>query len=637
MRLGSQLSNDELASLTRRATSSLVHRGPDDSGVWTDGHGGIFLGHRRLAVVDLSINGHQPMTSRSGRWTISYNGEAYNRRHLLESLALDSKSLRGSSDTEVIVEALDRWGFEATLKRLSGMFALAAWDQSERRLWLARDRFGEKPLYYSHREGFLVFGSEIRAVRSTLGVDPPIDRQSLDQLFRYGYTPAPHSIFEGIHKLRAGHLVSVGTHDHTIEPREYWSASKVALGVTSRPKTLEESTDELEELLLEAIASRMESDVPLGAFLSGGIDSSLIVAMMTKVSSTKVRSFTIGFEEDEYNEAPFARQVAQILGSDHTETILGPADALAVVPKLATIYDEPFADSSQIPTWLVCHEARHHVTVALSGDGGDELFGGYDRYRVHRRIDRQLRYVPRPARQLGSLLLSSPSPAFWNGLASGPMGHLLPAIGRKRTAEKARKLATILRTERGSLYERLHSSSGHLLVDLGSDRPRREGLYHLGEFAATFGATERAMILDTTWYLPEDLLTKVDRSSMSVSLEVRAPFLDEELFSFAWSMPRQHRVGKSTGKVVLRNLLRRYLPDELIDRPKAGFGVPIGRWLREDLRSWADDLLSPKTLDSRGLINSNAVSEMWTLHRSGKMDLSDQLWPVLVFQSWSQS
>ncbi len=627
-------STADLAALAATMAATLQHRGPDDSGVWAADDGLVAFGHRRLSVIDLSAAGHQPMSSPDGRWTIAYNGELYNTARLRADLGLPDTAYRGHSDTEVLLYAIARWGVEGALPRLNGMFAFAVWDAHERELWLARDRFGEKPLYLAWADGRLVFGSELAAVRAAPGVGTAIDRDALALLLRYGYVPAPRSIYAGVSKLPAGTVLRVGVDHPTPRQVRYWDPVEVALSAGSSPRRDEAAVDELDELLSGVVASRMVSDVAFGAFLSGGIDSSAVVALMQRNSTQAVRTFTIGFTNAAYDESTHASAVARHLQTDHTELMVSAADARLVIPRLASMYGEPFADSSQIPTFLVSELARRHVTVALSGDGGDELFAGYDRYGVYRRIDRSLARVPRVARRGASKALLAVSPDRWDSLAAGPLRHVLPQAARRRTGVRAHRLARLLGTTAGGEYADVMAMnpSSHLLL-------RDHRLVDHDPFALTsrlqgLAPTERAMLLDTLTYMPDDILAKVDRASMAVSLEVRVPILDPDVFNFAWRLHPDDRVRNGQGKWVLRRLLHRYVPEAMVERPKMGFGVPVSEWMRGPLHAWADDLLDPTTLDAQGYLDTKAVRQAWLDHAAGRTDAGLWLWPVLMFQAW---
>jgi len=614
-------------------TPALVHRGPDSSGKWSDPAGLATFGHTRLAIVDISDAGAQPMTSADGRWTITYNGEVYNATDLRRRLA--GVSWHGHSDTEVFVEHIARYGVVATLEAATGMFALGCWDGHRSELWLARDRFGEKPLYYGrHGETFL-FASELKALRSVPGFNPGIDRQALAQFFLWTNVPSPMSIYEGVRKLPPAHYLRVSDPDQVPEPLPFWSVLQEAAHAET-PLVGIDAVDQLGMVFDAAVRSQMVADVPLGAFLSGGIDSSSVVASMQRESSTPVRTFTIGFSEAPYDESGHAAEVAATLGTDHTDLVVSPEDAMRVIPDLPRIYDEPFADSSQIPTFLVSQLAREHVTVALSGDGGDELFGGYDRYQQIERLERLRRVLPGRIRSGLGGVMARPSVDVWDRLGSLIPGPVLPSGLRQRTGHRVHKLARLLAAEEApDVYASMMSienSSGGLVLGTVDSAPRFEAIA-AGELDL-MAPFERAMLIDTLTYLPGDLLTKVDRAAMAVSLEVRVPFLDPDLFRFAWGLSRDQRVRSGQGKWVLRELLRRSLPDHLIDRPKMGFGIPVGQWLRGPLRSWADDLLDPTLVREQGFLDPSVVHGRWQSHRSGQADLTLQIWSILMFQAW---
>ncbi len=619
--------------LAATMAATLSHRGPDSSATWVDLSGRIALGHTRLAIVDLSEAGAQPMTSTDGRWTITYNGEVYNTDDLRRSLG--SVGWRGHSDTEVLVEHIARHGVEATLKAIRGMFAFGCWDAHESELWLARDRFGEKPLYYGFHQGALLFASELKALRATPGFEPDIDRQALAEYFRWTNVPAPMTIYEGVDKLPPAHFLCVGGSTGETEPQSYWSAIEVARTAPPLSDGVD-VVDQLAEVLDRSVKTQMVSDVPLGAFLSGGVDSSSVVASMQHQSSEPVRTFTIGFSEPTYDESGYAAQVAEVLGTDHTDLVVSHDDAMRVIPDLPKIWDEPFADSSQIPTFLISRMAREHVTVALSGDGGDELFGGYDRYQQVERLERTRGLLPSGARQLLGGTLGRPSVETWDRLGRRLPRQLVPSGLRHRTGHRIHKVARLLTARYApDVYASLMSveNSGDSLVLGADDTPPAFRGIHTGQLEE-FGAFERAMLIDTLTYLPGDLLTKVDRASMAVSLEVRVPFLDPDLIRFAWGLSHNHRVRNGQGKWVLRELLRRSLPDHLIDRPKMGFGVPVGQWLQGPLRTWADDLLDPSLVKEQGLLDPAVVEQRWRAHRDGHADLTFQIWSLLMFQAW---
>ena len=613
--------------------STLSHRGPDDSDCWVDPSGRVVLGHNRLAVVDLSEAGRQPMTSADGRWTITYNGEIYNTETLRRSLG--SVSWRGHSDTEVLVEHIARHGVSATLKVSRGMFAFGCWDSHESELWLARDRFGEKPLYYVLHKGAFLFASELKALRAVPGFSPEIDRQALREYFRWTNVPSPMTLYEGVSKLPPAHFLRVSKGAAISEPQPYWSALDAACAAPPLTDDVD-AVSRLGEVLDRAVGAQMVADVPIGAFLSGGIDSSSIVASMQRQLSSPARTFTIGFTESAYDESGYAADVAAALGTDHTELVVSPEDAMRVIPDLASIYDEPFADSSQIPTYLVSQMAREHVTVALSGDGGDELFGGYDRYQQVQRLERVRSVLPLSARRALGAALKRLSVENWDRLGNGPLRSVLPSGLRHRTGHRMHKVGALLAVDDGSdVYASLMSIENQVdRLVLGSDSqsPGHPGIS--SALLNEMSPPERSMLIDTLTYLPDDLLTKVDRASMAVSLEVRVPFLDPDLFNFAWGLSSADRARRGESTWLLRELLRRSLPDNLIDRPKMGFGVPVGQWLRGPLRSWAEELLCPALVKEQGILDPLIVERRWKAHRDGHSDLTFQVWSLLMFQAW---
>lgn len=624
-----------------RMADALSHRGPDASGEWHDNAGEVAFGHRRLAIIDVSPAGAQPMHSASGRWTVVYNGELYNTEALRAAVGRPAAVYRGHSDTEVLLAAIECFGVGDVVTRCNGMFAFAAWDAQERRLWLARDRFGEKPLYYGWHEGTLLFASELKALRAVDGFRPGVNRHALAHLLRYGFVPREHTIYDGVYKLPPGHaaMVSADTPQTRLASTSFWDPVTEALSVPPSPTPRGQSTvDELEDLLAGVVASRMVSDVPLGAFLSGGIDSSTVVALMQRSSTRPVRTFTIGFSEAGYDESGFARDVARHLGTDHTELILSPADAMAIIPRLAQTYCEPFADSSQIPTYLVSQLARQHVTVALSGDGGDELFGGYDRYRVYQRLLAARARAPARLGHLAGRALTALPGHRLDAFAGSAVGRLLPSGARNRTGERVHKLGRLLAGDGTAIYHDLMSgNSGADALVVGLDpSPSQHGPYLVDERLAGRSSLDQAMLLDTLTYLPDDLLVKVDRASMAHSLEVRVPLLDPDVFRFAWGLHPDDKVRDGHGKWVLREVLKRHVPAELIDRPKMGFGVPIGAWLRGPLQTWATDLLDPTLMREQGYLHAAPVQALWRSHLDRKGDHTYELWPVLMFQAWLQ-
>ena len=612
-------------------------RGPDDAGAWGDPECGVALGHRRLSILDLSAHGHQPMASASGRYVISYNGEIYNFADIRAELSAWRVVFSGHSDTETLLEAIELWGLEATLIKCNGMFAFALWDRKTRELHLARDRFGQKPLYYGYSGSTFLFGSELKSLKAYPGFSPTISRGAVSALLRHGYVPTPHSIYEGIHKLVPGTVLTLSLDARRAgrlgEPVAYWSAQDTAQAGLDGPFRGNErdAVEALDDLLQDAVGKCMVSDVPLGAFLSGGIDSSSVVAAMQAQSDKPVKTFSIGFWEDQYNEAAHAADVARYLGTDHTELYVTERDALDVLPKLPGLYDEPFADSSQIPTFLVSQLARQHVTVSLSGDGGDEVFGGYNRYLLGQKLARVVGKVPGPVMHALTRLLKNIPVGAWDGI-----GGMIPERRRPpQFGDKMHKLLDVLdATSSQDLYRRLTSlwqnADDAVLGDTGLD-------YILGS-PATWpkldGFIHQMMYLDSVTYLPDDILTKVDRASMGVSLEARVPLLDHRLYELAWSFPLEMKIHGGSGKWPLREVLYRHVPKRLIERPKMGFGVPVGMWLRGNLRDWAEELLDPARLKNDGYFDVDLVRRKWDEHQSGARNWQYQLWAVLMFQSW---
>lgn len=626
------------AGLRRTAQAmadAIRHRGPDDSGEWCDEGAGIALAHRRLSILDLSPSGHQPMMSASERYVIVFNGEVFNYEEL--RVRLPGCRWRGHSDTEVMLAAIEAWGLEAAVRAFVGMFAFALWDRQERELHLVRDRLGIKPLYYGRCGQHLLFGSELRALRAHPACDAEIDRGAVALLMRHNYVPHPYSIYAGIRKLPPGTMLRVRSDRELPEPTPFWSARAVAEtgAAHTLPDDPEPAVDALHQLLLAAIRRRMIADVPLGAFLSGGIDSSTVVALMQAQSSRRVRTFSIGFVEKGYNEAPFAAEVARHLGTDHTELYVTPAEAQAVVPKLPEYFDEPFADSSQIPTLLVAALARRYVTVALSGDGGDELFAGYPRYALVNQIWGSLQHFPSMARRLAAAGIRTLSANVWNRIFRTADVLLPERIRGRRPGEQIHRFADLLSEDsRQAIYRRILShwdlpeqvvvGAREPLTVLTDPRRRAE----LSDF------TLQMMFIDLVSYLPDDILTKVDRASMAVSLEARVPLLDHGVVEFAWRLPMSLRIRDGQQKWLLRQVLYKYVPPELVDRPKMGFGMPIGEWLRGPLRDWGEALLAPERLTEEGFLDSQRVRAVWQEHLSGRRNWQYPLWDVLMFEAW---
>ncbi len=635
--LSPQGTREEAGRTIRRMTNTLIHRGPDDGGVWEDTRSGVALGNRRLAIVDLSPEGHQPMHSASGRYVLAFNGEIYNFWALREELEGLGHPFRGHSDTEVMLAAFTEWELEGALERFNGMFAFALWDREERSLYLARDRLGEKPLYYGWMGETLLFGSELKALKVHPTFRGEISRNALALYLRYQYIPAPYTIYEGISKLSPGTRLTIDEAGNVSGPVRYWSAKEAAeRGVTNPLGGSDiEAVDELDDLLRDSVRMRMVADVPLGAFLSGGIDSSAVVATMQSQSDRPVRTFSIGFYEEEYSEAEHAKAVARHLGTEHTELYVTPEEAMLVIPKLPTLYDEPFSDPSQIPTYLVSQLARRHVTVSLSGDGGDELFAGYNRYFWVESIWGKVGWMPLGLRSTLAEALTAVSPQGWDR-AFKKLGPVLPTKARQRIpGDKLYKLAEVLTVKNPeamylnlvSLWKRPDS-----VVIGGSEPPVT--LTDPSRWADLPDLTQRMMYLDTVTYLPDDILVKVDRASMGVSLEGRVPFLDHRLVEFAWRVPLGMKIKDGKSKWLLRQVLNQYVPNKLIERPKMGFGVPIDAWLRKPLREWAEALLDERRLRREGFFDPRPIREKWAEHLSGKRNWQYPLWDVLMFQAW---
>ena len=626
---------------------ALTHRGPDDGGAWADPEAGIALSHRRLAIIDLSAAGHQPMASPDGRHVIVYNGEIYNHLDLRRELEADGAiAWRGHSDTETLVHGIARWGLDATLQRCVGMFAIALWDRQERTLSLARDRMGEKPLFYGWSRAGLVFGSELKGLRAAPGFDNPVDPDVLSLYLRFNYVPAPWSILRHIYKVEPGAIVTLDRSARAAIPaapptvdgerpvgvtcRRYWSLDAVVAAGADDGMTEAEALAGLEARLTDAVRLQTVADVPVGAFLSGGVDSSAIVALIRNVTDAEVRTFTIGFAETGFDEAPHARAVAQHLGTDHHEMYVDAEDVRAVIPELPRIYDEPFADSSQIPTVLLSRLTRRSVTVALSGDAGDELFGGYNRYRAAQRHRTTAARIPAPIRRTVGRGLTRVAPSAWDRLTRLPLVPRVSTLGLKM-----HKVGAMLQAggDAASLYrsftEEWHgglplASAGRLAASI--DEP----------YSPAPTAEERMMQWDMQSYLPDDIMAKVDRAAMAASLETRVPLLDHRVVEQAWRMPLQFKMRGGQGKWALRQILYRYVPRELIERPKAGFAIPIGTWLRGPLREWAEDLLSEAVLAEQPALDAAAIRTRWTEHQAGTHDRTASLWGVLMFQAWAR-
>jgi asparagine synthase (glutamine-hydrolysing) len=617
---------------------AIAHRGPDDEGVWTDPENGIALGFRRLAIIDVSPAGHQPMTSQSGRYMVVFNGEIYNFAAIRAQLG-DDAQWRGHSDTEVLLAAIEQWGLEPAIRRCAGMFAIALWDRQEHALHLIRDRLGEKPLYYGVFDGTLLFGSELKALRVHPAWRGKIDRRSLSLYLRHNYVPAPYSIYESVRKVVPGTIATFRGPVADPDVATYWSALEVAEHGVRDPLNGGDgdSVAQLESLLRRVIGDEMVSDVPLGAFLSGGVDSSALVALMQADSTQPVKTFTIGFQEDAHNEAPHAEAVARHLGTDHTTLYVTPRETMEVIPRLPEIYDEPFADSSQIPTFLVAQLARKDVTVSLSGEGGDELFAGYNRYFWGERLWRQLAPIPQSARALMGRSLRAISPAGWDS-AFAAMTPLLPKRFHTATpGGKVHKVAAFMSADSpDALYRGLMTHWRDPAAITSAAEPRTVLTSESG-LPSFEGVVNRMRFFDIVTELPDDILVKVDRATMAVSLESRAPFLHPDVVEFAWRIPPSQQVRDGQGKWLLRQVLYKYVPRELIERPKMGFGVPIADWLRGPLREWADALISPDRLRREGYLAPEPIRKAWTEHQSGSADNSHLLWGILMFQAWLET
>ncbi len=632
-----QSSPAESQRIVTAMTDTLITRGPDSSGIWLDPAAGVALGHRRLAILDLSPEGAQPMLSTDGRYAIVFNGEIYNFAVLRTELSQQGYQFRGHSDTEVMLAAVTEWGLTVALQKFVGMFAFALWDTQERVLHLCRDRAGEKPLYYGWVGDTLLFGSELKALVAHPQWQGKIDRSALTLFVRYGYIPAPHSIYEGISKLTPGTTISFNSEHPTATPIPYWDLQTVVeKGMRDRFQgTDAEAIAQLDKLLREIIQEQMVADVPLGAFLSGGIDSSTIVALMQAQSTRPIKTFSIGFTEQQYNEAEYAKSVAAHLGTEHTELYVTPADALGVIPQLPQLYDEPFADPSQIPTFLLSKMTREHVTVSLSGDAGDELFGGYSRYFIGIDIWQKISWIPLGMRQFYAKLLMSVPPKQWDGIVDR-IGQFAPKLQNVQAGRKIHKIAGALASKQPlEMYRELLSTwKNPADIVLNSTEPATIVTHPPDWLDLQLDFAERMMYLDMMSYLPDDILVKVDRAAMAVSLESRVPFLDRRAIEFAWQLPLSMKLRNNQGKWLLRQVLYQYVPSELIDRPKMGFGVPIDSWLRAELRDWAESLLAEQRLEREGFFNVRAVRQQWDEHLSGEFDRSYALWNILMFQAW---
>jgi asparagine synthase (glutamine-hydrolysing) len=622
----------------KRMTDMLVHRGPDNRGAWVDLNSGVALGFRRLAILDLSPAGHQPMFSADERYVIVFNGEIYNFAELRTELSALGHVFRGHSDTEMILAAVCQWGLVSAVSRFNGMFAIALWDRRERQLHLVRDRLGIKPLYYGLLGNVFLFGSELKALHAHPSFCGGIDRNALALYLRHNAIPAPYTIYTNICKLLPGTILTISSSvGHQVPaPIPYWSARQVAEDGVAHPFSGSdgEAVHELDELLCLSVRERMIADVPLGAFLSGGVDSSTIVALMQAQSNRPVQSFTIGFLESGFDEAVYARDVARYLGTDHTELYVTPEQARAVIPRLPTLYDEPFGDSSQIPSFLVSEMARRQVTVSLSGDGGDELFGGYNRYTWANKVWRAVSCLPASLRTLAAAAILRIPPSSWDSAISS---RFIPSRWRiSEAAEKLRKIAESLPANSlEAIYLGLVSHwKDPASVVLGSNEPPTL-LTNRESWARLPDSISWMMYMDLVTYLPDDILVKLDRAAMGVSLEARVPFLDDHrVVEFAWRLPMHMKIRHGKGKWLLRQVLYQYVPPEMFERPKKGFGVPIDSWLRGPLREWAESLLDERRLIEEGFFDPNPIRQKWQEHLDGNQNWQYQLWDILMFQAW---
>lgn len=635
--------SDRERAVLQAMTDTIMLRGPDDDGLWLDRERRIALGHRRLAIVDLSPAGHQPMPSSSTRFMIAFNGEIYNHMDLRAELERSGQApaWRGHSDTETLLAGFDAWGIRGTVERAIGMFAFGVWDRETKTLTLARDRLGEKPLYYGWQgkgdNAVFLFGSELKALRKHPAFEHDIDRGSLSLFLRHNYIPGPYSVYQGISKLTPGSILTVSLAQREPRVEAYWSAASVAEDGVRSPfaGTAEKAIDELEALLKDAVRQQMMADVPLGAFLSGGVDSSTVVALMQAQSARPVKTFSIGFHEEGYNEAEHAKAVAAHLGTEHTELYVTPKQAMDVIPRLPSLYDEPFSDSSQIPTYLVSQLARQHVTVSLSGDAGDELFCGYNRYQMTANLWNNIASAPLPLRKMMARGLTSVSPQSWDRLAGVAKNVLPRSLRYAKLGDKLHKGAAVLGSKSlDGLYLNLVSHWQHpASVVVGGQEPPTM-LVGAAPTLAGLDGVQRMMALDMLTYLPDDILTKVDRAAMGVSLETRVPFLDHRVVEFAWRLPQSLKLRDGQTKWALRQVLYRHVPKALIERPKMGFGVPIGDWLRGPLKDWAESLLQEYRLQNEGFFNAPEIRRKWQEHLSGQRNWQHHLWDVLMFQAW---
>jgi asparagine synthase (glutamine-hydrolysing) len=636
----SSFKSDEII---KKMNLSIHHRGPDDSGIWQDGNAGIVFGHQRLSIIDPTPAGKQPMHSSSGRLILTYNGEIYNHLEIRSELQEIKSNIKwhSNTDTETLVEALDFWGIEVTLKKLVGMFAFAVWDRKLRSLTLVRDRMGEKPIYFGWQgigdKPVFLFGSELKALKVHPEFRGNINNDAIALQLRHNCIPAPYSIYKDIFKLLPGHYLQLKENDLVKKllpnPKPYWSLVEVATQGVNKLKSLSANDieKELEQLLKISIKQQMMSDVPLGVFLSGGVDSSTVVALMQAQSNQPIKTFTIGFNEQEYNEAKYAKEVAKYLGTDHTELYVSAEQAMAVIPKLSLIYDEPFSDSSQIPTFLVSQLAKKKVTVALTGDGGDEVFCGYNRYILSKNLWNKLTLISLPLRKILASGIKSINSQSWNKFLK-----ILPSFNQyTNLADKVYKVTSALESKTlFDLYYKLISNWQNPNGILLDGKEPRTFLTNYESELTKLDGQQQMMLLDSMTYLPDDILVKTDRAAMATSLETRAPFLNHKLLEYAWQIPQPLKLKKTQSKWILRQILYKYIPKKLVERPKVGFGVPIDSWLRGPLKDWAQALLDKTKLRNQGFFNPDSISIKWTEHLSGKKNWQYEIWSILMFQEW---
>ena len=619
--------------------NKIHHRGPDDHGTWSDSNNGVILGHKRLSIVDLTISGHQPMHSHSDRYVVIFNGEIYNHTDLRKKLNIDKKisTWNGTSDTETLLAGFDVWGIRRTMAECIGMFSLAVWDKASKTLSLIVDRVGEKPMYYGWqgqgKAKTFLFGSELKALKEHPVFEKNINRDSLSLLMRHSYISYPNSIWKGIHKLEPGNILTISL--DSLEPKisKYWDIERIIKNQKINESHLseEDAVSQLDILLKDIISKQMLADVPVGAFLSGGVDSSTIAAHMQAQSTSKIKTFTIGFNEDKQNEADYAKKISDHLGTDHTELILSAADAKNIIPMIPTIYDEPFADSSQIPTYLVSKLARNDVKVALTGDGADEILCGYNRYQVSNKLWSRYNRIPHSLRKIGSQTISAIPPR-----ALSSLHNMLPMTNKSNNfSDKVYKGGRLLKAKDIDQFylEFISYWNDPEALVINSKEPKTI-LNNNNKNIHNMTNIERMMYLDLLSYLPGDILTKVDRASMAVSLETRLPFMDHRLIEFAWTLPNEYKYKNGRTKWILKEVLNKYIPKKLYDRPKQGFGIPINEWLRGSLREWAEELLNEQKLKEQGYFDAIKIREKWMQHQSGKSNWQHQIWNILMFQSW---